>query len=160
MYNDFNCEIISEIDIVEHKLEPISEEDNVKVELPTQVTDNQISDIIKIETSESQENSEHQEMSASLSYNPYLCVQCWNFFSIESDYINHKTICHGNTSLLQNQITASTSQNLTQFVDCGETIKEEIKEENVEFHDPLRLSFAVQSLDEPVTYEAFKFFNS
>ena len=160
LVNDSNCELISEIDIVEHKLEPISEEDNVKVELPTQVTDNQISDIIKIETSESQENSEHQEMSASLSYNPYLCVQCWNFFSIESDYINHKTICHGNTSLLQNQITASTSQNLTQFVDCGETIKEEIKEENVEFHDPLRLSFAVQSLDEPVTYEAFKFFNS
>ena len=109
MYNDFNCEIISEIDNVEHKLEPISEEDNVKV---------------------------------------------------ESDYINHKTTCHGNTSSLHNQITASTSQNLTQFVDCGETIKEEIKEENVEFHDPLRLSFAVQSLDEPVTYEAFKFFNS
>ena len=160
LVNDSNCELISEIDIVEHKLEPISEEDNVKVELPTQVTDNQISDIIKIETSESQENSEYQEMSALLSYNPYLCVQCWNSFSIESDYINHKTICHGNTSLLQNQITASTSQNLTQFVDCGETIKEEIKEENVEFHDPLRLSFAVQSLDEPVTYEAFKFFNS
>ena len=43
----------------------------------------------------------------------------------------------------------------TQFVDCGPTIKEEIKEENVEFHDPLRLSYAVQSLDEPVTYEEF-----
>ena len=42
-----------------------------------------------------------------------------------------------------------------QFVDCGPTIKEEIKEENVEFHDPLRLSYAVQSLDEPVTYEEF-----
>ena len=58
------------------------------------------------------------------------------------------------------ETVASTSQNLTPFVDCGETIKEEIKEENVEFHDPLRLSYAVQSLDEPVTYEAFKFFNS
>ena len=57
------------------------------------------------------------------------------------------------------ETVASTSQNLTQFVDCGETIKEEIKEENEEFHDPLRLSFSVQSLDEPVTYEAFKFFN-
>ena len=86
MYNDFNCEIISEIDNVEHKLEPISEEDNVKV---------------------------------------------------ESDHIHHKTTCHGNTSSLHNQITASTSQNLTQFVDCGETIKEEIKEENVQIHDPL-----------------------
>ena len=126
LVDDSNCEIISTIEIEEFKLEAISE-NKVMVELPTQVIDNQISDIIKIETSESQENSEHQEMSASLSYNPYLCVQCWNSFSIESDYINHKTICHGNTSLLQNQITASTSQNLTQFVDCGETIKEEIK---------------------------------
>ena len=125
------------------------------VELPTQVTDNQISDdIIKSETSESEENSAQKEMSDTTSYNPYLCVQCWNSFSIESDYINHKTTCHGNTSSLQNQVTASTSHNL-QFVDCGETIKEEIKEENVEFHDPLRLSYAVQSLDEPVTYEEF-----
>ena len=63
LVNDSSCELISEIDIVEHKLEPISEEDNVKV---------------------------------------------------ESDYINHKTTCHGNTSSLHNQITASTSQNLTQ----------------------------------------------
>ena len=124
------------------------------IELPTQVTDNQISDIIKSETSESEENSAQKEMSDTTSYNPYLCVQCWNSFSIESDYINHKTTCHGNTSSLQNQVTASTSHNL-QFVDCGETIKEEIKEENVEFHDPLRLSYAVKSLDEPVTYEEF-----
>ena len=104
LVNDSNCELISEIDNVEHKLEPISEEDNVKV---------------------------------------------------ESDYINHKTTCHGNTSSLQNQVTASTSQNLTPFVDCGPEIKEEIKEENVEFHDPLRLSYAVQSLDEPVTFKEF-----
>ena len=34
------------------KLEAISEEDNVMIELPTQVIDNQISDIIKSETSE------------------------------------------------------------------------------------------------------------
>ena len=59
------------------------------VELPTQVTDNQISDNIKSE-----------------------------------------------------ETVASTSHNL-QFVDCGETIKEEIKEENVEFYDPLRLSYVV-----------------
>ena len=50
------------------------------IELPTKVTDNQISDIIKTELSESEET------------------------------------------------VASTSHNL-QFVDCGETIKEEIKEE-------------------------------
>ena len=90
----------------------LSNGEHQQPELPTQVTDNQISHIIKCETLESQET------------------------------------------------VASTSQNLTEYVDCGETIKEEIKEENVEFHDPLRLSFAVQSLDEPVTYEAFKFFNS
>ena len=76
------------------------------VELPTQVTDNQISDIIKSETSLSEET------------------------------------------------VASISHHL-EFVNCGETIKEEIKEENMEFHDPLRLSYAVQSLDEPVTYEDF-----
>ena len=108
LVNDSNCEIISEIEIEEFKLEAISEEDNVMVELPTQVTDNQISDIIKSETSESEET------------------------------------------------VASTSHNL-QFVDCGETIKEEIKEEVDEEYqrDPLRLSNAVQSLDEPVTYEEF-----
>ena len=49
-----------------------------------------------------------------------------------------------------------TSHNL-KFVDCGETIKEEIKEEIEEEYqrDPLRLSNAVLSLDEPVTYEEF-----
>ena len=52
-------------------------------------------------------------------------------------------------------IETNTAHIPTQFVDCGPTIKEEIKEENVEFHDPLRLSYAVQSLDEPVTYEEF-----
>ena len=109
LVNDSNCELISEIKIEEFKLEAISEEDNVMVELPTQVIDNQISDdIIKSETLESEET------------------------------------------------VASTSHNL-QFVDCGETIKEEIKEEVDEEYqrDPLRLSNAVQSLDEPVTYEEF-----
>ena len=103
-----------------------------------------------------QKNSGQQEMSDTTSYTPYLCVQCWNSFSIKSDYINHKTTCHGNTSSLQNQVTASTSNNL-KFVDFGETIKEEIKEEVEEEYqrDPLRLSNAVQSLDEPVTYEEF-----
>ena len=57
---------------------------------------------------------------------------------------------------LESQETvASTSQNLTQFVDCEDTIKEDIKEEVEDEYqrDPLRLSNAVQSLDEPVTYE-------
>ena len=79
LVNDSNCEIISTIEIEEFKLEAISEE-----ELPTQVMGNQISDdIIKSEPSQSQ-----KEMSGTTSYNPYLCVQCWNSFSLESDYIN------------------------------------------------------------------------
>jgi len=100
----------SDIDITEHKIE-MNSEDNVMIDLPTQVTDNKISnDIIKSETLESEET------------------------------------------------VASTSHYLTQFVDCGEreTIKEEIKEEVEEYQrDPLRLSNAVQSLDELVTYEEF-----
>ena len=105
LVNDSNCEIIGEIEIDEFKLEVIDEEDNVMVELPTQVTDNQISDIIKSETSESQET------------------------------------------------VASTSHNL-QFVDCGETIKEELKEEVKEENqrDPLSLSNAG---DETVIYKEF-----
>ena len=97
------------------------EDDNVMVELPvtlpshyhlhhyTQVTDNQISKIIKSETAGNQE------------------------------------------------IVASTSTTVTEFVDCGETIKEEIKEEVEDEYqrDPLILSNAVQSLDESVTYEEF-----
>ena len=60
-------------------------------------------------------------------------------------------------TLESEETVASTSHNLTQFVDCGETIKEEIKEEVQEEYqrDPLRLSNAVQSLDEPVTVEEF-----
>ena len=40
------------------------------------------------------------------------------------------------------------------FVDCGETIKQEIKEETDGGYelDPLRESYAVTSLDQPVTY--------
>ena len=87
--NDSNSELI----IIEGlKLEPISEEDNEMVEIPTQVKDNQISDIIKSEI-------------------------------LESDYINQKTTCHGDTSsLLQNQVTASDIL----FADYEGTIKQEI----------------------------------
>ena len=41
--------MISTIEIEEHKLESILEEDNMMVELPTQVIDNEISDTIKSE---------------------------------------------------------------------------------------------------------------
>ena len=96
--NDSNCELISTIEIVDHKIEPNGDEDNVMVELTTQKTDDHIS-----------------------------------------------------------ETTDSSSQKLTQFIDCGHTIKEEIKEEVDEEYqpDPLRLSNGVQSLEEPFTYEEF-----
>jgi len=121
--NNLNLEPYDPLKIEEIKMEPFYEEDNVIVDLPKQEKVNQISDTMKNETYESH--------NATRAYNPYLCVQCWKSFSIESDFINHKTTCQGNTSSLQNQVTASTSHNL-QFVDCGETIKEEIKEEESE----------------------------
>ena len=86
----------------------------------------------------------------------------WNNFFRNDQLLSHinlglcsnTTDNHGASSSSQN-IETNTGHIPTQFVDCGPTIKEEIKEENVEFHDPLRLSYAVQSLDEPVTYEEF-----
>ena len=67
---------------------------------------------------------------------------------------NDDKCCQESSSSSQN-VETNTGDIPTQFVDCGPEIKEEMKEENVEFHDPLRLSFDVQSLDEPVTYEEF-----
>ena len=57
-----------------------------------------------------------QEMSGTTSCNPYLCVECWNSFSIENDFTNHKTTCQGNTSSLKNSEI--------QFVNCDETVKQ------------------------------------
>jgi len=98
----------------------------------------EISDIIKSEISESQEKFRQQEISAITSYNPYLCVECWSSFSIESDFINHKITCHGNTSSLQN----------LEFVDCGETMKQEIKEECETEHEVNPLHFVKSELCE------------
>lgn len=98
--NENQFEIISTIEIEEFKLETISEEDNLMIELPTQVKDNEISDIIKRETSEIEET------------------------------------------------VASTSNNFTQFVDCGETIKEEIKvelPESEELKDPISIEEGANS---------------
>ena len=133
LQNDSNCEMINKTEKEEHKLGDISKEDNAMIELPTQGTDNQISDGIKSETLASHENPRKQEMSVTSSYTPYLCVHCWKSFSIESDFINHKTTCHGKESSLQNQITEPASE--IQFVDCRETIKQEIKEEEIEMED-------------------------
>ena len=90
--------------------------------------------------------------------------------NLSKDY--HEEMCSGNERLedtaslsntTDNPGAISSSQNIetntariphTQFVDCGPTIKEELIEENMEFHDPLTLSYAVECvLDESVTYE-------
>merc|ERR1712183_352591 len=102
--------------------------------LPTQVKDSEISESIK-----SQDESRARNESATYSFNPYLCVKCWNCFSIESVYNNHNINCQGT---LQYHITDSTSHILTDSVDGGETIKEEIKKEVKDEYqiDPLLLS--------------------
>merc|ERR1719419_449573 len=58
---------------------------------------------------------------------PYSCEMCGKSFTQNSNLNVHKKTCKGQSSSQQN-ITASTSE--IQFVDCGETIKLEIKEES------------------------------
>ena len=100
---------------------------------------------------------------------PYLCDECEKCFVIflVCDLCglknifkeNHCKICPRNQRIehtaslsytTDNPGGSSSSQNFvtntglilpTQFVDCGPTIKEEIKEENMDFQDPLRLSY-------------------
>ena len=95
----YGLDVESEIDIIEHKIEMNSEEDNL-------IQYNQISDSFKVEPSENEKEA-----------------------------------------------TTSTSQFSTQFVDCGPTIKEEKEEENVEFHKPLKSSYALHSFYQSDTYE-------
>ena len=85
----------------------------------------------------------------------FFCKFCKATFSSYNNADRHANLKH--KEIISEETTTSTSQISTQFVDCGPTIKEEIKEENVEFHDPLSLSNDVQSLNEPVTYEEFFF---
>ena len=78
------------------------------------------------------------------------CDKCGIIFSRIDQLLSHinlglcsnTTDNHGASSSSQS-IETNTGHIPTRFVDCGPTIKEEIKEENVEFHDPLRLSYAV-----------------
>ena len=57
---------------------------------------------------------------------PFACEMCGKLYTQSSTLSHHKKKCKGQSSSQQN-ITASTSE--IQFVDCGETIKLEIKEE-------------------------------
>ena len=54
--------------------------------------------------------------------------------------LSYTTDNPGGSSSSQNFVTNTGLILPTQFVDCGPTIKEEIKEENMDFQDPLRLS--------------------
>ena len=54
--------------------------------------------------------------------------------------LSYTTDNPGGSSSSQNFVTNTGLIFPTQFVDCGPTIKEEIKEENMDFQDPLRLS--------------------
>ena len=102
----------------------------------------------------------------------WICGVCGHVFNFERHLMSHhySNLCPGkklseppkditdddsksNVNMTEHNGEAASNFN---FVDCGPTIKEEIKEEVVECEsDPLRLSHTVQSLDEPVTSEEF-----
>merc|ERR1711922_82220 len=70
---------------------------------------------------------------------------CGKSFADSSGLRYHKKRCNGQSSSEQTNITASTSE--IEFVDCGETIKLEIKEEN-ETEDEMN------PLDDPLTVKS------
>ena len=72
---------------------------------------------------------------------PYSCDNCGKSFTQSSSLKAHEKKCKGQILLQQNE-TASTSE--IQFVDCGETIKQEIKEESDTADE-------INTLDDPLT---------
>ena len=58
---------------------------------------------------------------------PFSCDKCGESYTVSSNLYRHQKKCQGQSSSQQNE-TVSTSE--IQFVDCGETIKQEIKEES------------------------------
>ena len=75
---------------------------------------------------------------------PYSCDKCGKSYTDPSSLRKHKKKCQGQSSSQQNE-TASTSE--IQFVDCGETIKQEIKEESDTADE-------INTLDDPLTSES------
>ena len=75
---------------------------------------------------------------------PYSCDKCGKSYTDPSSLRKHKKKCNGLSTSQQNQ-TASTSE--IQFVDCGETIKQEIKEESDTADE-------INTLDDPLTSES------
>ena len=75
-------------------------------------------------------------------YKEYHCKICPQNQRIEhTASLSYTTDNPGGSSSSQNFVTNTGLILPTQFVDCGPTIKEEIKEENMDFQDPLRLSY-------------------
>ena len=72
---------------------------------------------------------------------PYSCEMCGKSFADSSGLRYHKKRCNGQSSSQQN-VNPSTSE--IQFVDCLETIKLEMKEEN-------ETEVEIKSLEDPVT---------
>ena len=75
-------------------------------------------------------------------YKEYHCKICPRNQRIDhTASLSYTTDNPGGSSSSQNFVTNTGLSLPTQFVDCGPTIKEEMKEENIDFQDPLRLSY-------------------
>ena len=78
---------------------------------------------------------------------PFECDICGNSYTRSSNLNRHKKKCIGQSASQQNE-TGSTSE--IQFVDCGETINQEIKEES-EVEDEINpLNFMISELCEDI----------
>merc|ERR1719466_349740 len=77
----------------------------------------------------------------------YSCDKCTKSYKQSGDLNRHKKKCHRQSSSQQNE-TVSTSA--IQILDCGETIKQEIKEES-EVEDEINpLNFMISELCEDI----------
>ena len=79
---------------------------------------------------------------------PYSCKLCDKHFTFSSDLTNHnKSLKHLN-KMKSNSNTAPTI-----FFNCGEVIKEEIKEEEIFDEDPLSIQIKAENIMESIKQE-------